>query len=127
MGKEPGDRKALVILGDGHSDDTADEHDQVVKAAKNAGVVIHALGYLAEVADSPKFQALRRLADDTGGFRREARVSGSQKFAVSNQFAAEALENGGTVKMTLMARRRRSQSRRRQPSARPPTQRPNCS
>jgi FHA domain-containing protein/von Willebrand factor type A domain-containing protein len=101
LGKEPGDRKALVILGDGHSDDTADEHDQVVKAAKNAGVVIHALGYLAEVADSPKFQALRRLADDTGGFRREARVSGSQKFAVSNQFAAEALENGGTVKMTL--------------------------
>ena len=33
LGKEPGDRKALVILGDGHSDDTGDEHDQVVKAA----------------------------------------------------------------------------------------------
>ena len=74
LAKERADRKALVILGDGQSDDTADEHDQVVKAAKEAGVVIHALGFLASAADLPKFQSLRRLADDTGGFRREVRI-----------------------------------------------------
>jgi hypothetical protein len=101
LAKERADRKALIILGDGQSDDTADEHDQVVKAAKEAGVVIHALGFLASAADSPKFQGLRRLADDTGGFRREVRIGGTQRYTVSNQFIAEALENGGSLKMTL--------------------------
>jgi hypothetical protein len=101
LAREKGDRKALIILGDGQSDDTADEHDQVVKAAREAGVVVHALGFLGSAADSPKFQALRRLADETGGFRREVRVGGTQKYAVSNKFVAEALENGGSLKMTL--------------------------
>jgi hypothetical protein len=101
LAKERADRKALIILGDGQSDDTADEHDQVVKAAKEAGVVIHALGFLASAADSPKFQGLRRLADDTSGFRREVRIGTAQRYAVGNQFIAEALENGGSLKMTL--------------------------
>jgi FHA domain/von Willebrand factor type A domain len=101
LAREKGDRKALIILGDGQSDDTADEHDQVVKAAKEAGVIIHALGFLASAAESPKFQTLRRLADETGGFRREVRVGGAQKYTVNNKFVAEALENGGSVKMTL--------------------------
>jgi FHA domain/von Willebrand factor type A domain len=101
LAKERADRKALVILGDGQSDDTADEHDQVVKAAKEAGIVIHALGFLASAADSPKFQTLRRLADETGGFRREVRIGGAQRYTVGNQFIAEALENGGSLKMTL--------------------------
>ena len=56
LAKEKGDRKALIILGDGQSDDTADEHDQVVKAAKEAGVIIHALGFLRRPRDLPKFQ-----------------------------------------------------------------------
>ena len=101
LAKERGDRKALVILGDGHTDEAADEHDQVIRAAKDAGVTIHALGYLGEAADAPKFQSLRRLADDTGGFRREVRTSGAQKYTVSNQFVSEVLENGGSLKMTL--------------------------
>ena len=101
LAKETGDRKALIILGDGNSDDTADEHDQVVKVAKEAGVVIHALGYVGEATDLPRFQHLRRLADETGGFRREVRVAGAQKYTVNNQFVAEVLENGGSAKITL--------------------------
>jgi hypothetical protein len=101
LAREKGDRKALIILGDGQSDDTADEHDQVVRAAREAGVIVHALGFLGSAADSPKFQTLRRLADETGGFRREVRVGGVQKYAVTNKFVAEALENGGSLKMTL--------------------------
>ena len=99
--KETGDRKALIILGDGNSDDTADEHDQVVKAAKDAGVVIHALGYVGEATELPRFQHLRRLADETGGFRREVRVAGAQKYTVNKQFVGEVLENGGSAKITL--------------------------
>lgn len=101
LARESADRKALVILGDGESDDTSYEHDQVVKAAKDAGVTIHSLGYLADAAGLPKFQTLQRLADDTGGFRKEVRVAGVQKFAVNKQFVPEVVENGGTVKFTL--------------------------
>lgn len=102
LAKESTDRKALVILGDGTSDDVSYEHEQVVKAAADAGIVIHALGYLStDAADLPKFQVLRRLADDTGGFRREARVGSAQRFAVSNRFVPDVLENGGTAKIML--------------------------
>jgi hypothetical protein len=101
LSKERGDRKALIILGDGNSDDTSYDHDQVVKAARDAGVIIHALGFTAEAGDLPKFQNIKRLAEDTGGVRKEVRVAGSQRYTVSNQFAAEALENGGTARLTL--------------------------
>lgn len=102
LAREPADRKALVILGDGTSDDVSYEHEQVVKAAKDAGIAIHALGYLStDAADLPKFQVLRRLADDTGGFRREVRVGGAQKFTTNNQFVPDVLENGGTARITL--------------------------
>jgi hypothetical protein len=101
LAKERGDRKALVILGDGNSDDTSYDHDPVVKAAKEAGVIIHALGFAAEATDQPKFQYIRRLAEETGGFRREVRVGSAQKYAIGNQFVAEALENGGTVTVSL--------------------------
>src|SRR5581483_562812 len=101
LAKERADRKALVILGDGNSDDTSYDHDQVVKAARDAGVIIHALGFAAEAADLPKFQNIRRLAEDTGGVRREVRVGATQKYAIGSQFVPEALENGGTARVSL--------------------------
>ncbi len=101
LAKETSERKALVILGDGNSDDTSYDYEQVVKAAKSAGVTIHALGFSAEVAEQPWFQNIRRLAEETGGFNREVRVANTQKYTVGNQFAAEALENGGTAVVSL--------------------------
>ena len=103
LAQEQADRRALVILGDGASDDppAGYSHEQVVAAARRAGVVIHALGYFASEADLPKFQNMRRLADDTGGFRQEVRVGGVQKKAVSNRFSEEVLGNGGAVHMIL--------------------------
>lgn len=101
LAKEQADRKALVILGDGTSDDTGYTHDQVVKAAKDAGVVIHALGFVESASDLPNFQIMRRLADDTGGFRREARVGTTQRYTVTSQFIGEVLENGGIANVTL--------------------------
>ena len=101
LAEEKAERKALVILGDGNSDDQSYEHEQVVKAAKEAGVIIHALGFTAEAVEQPKFQNIRRLADDTGGFRREVRVGATQKYSIGPQFVAEALENGGTATISL--------------------------
>ena len=101
LARQRSDRKALIILGDGNSDDQSYDHDNVVKAAKEAGVIIHALGFTADASDLPKFQNIRRLADDTGGFRREVRVGGTQRYTIGGQFVGEALENGGTARLTL--------------------------
>jgi hypothetical protein len=101
LAREPSDRKALIIMGDGNSDDTSYDHQQVVKAAKDAGIVIHALGYIGDAADLPKFQTLQRLAEDTGGFHKEVRVAGVQRYAIGKGFVGDVLENGGTLRITL--------------------------
>lgn len=101
LAKEPGARKALVILGDGNSDDTGYTHEQVVAAAKQAGITIHALGFVEIASEMPRFQLLRRLAEDTGGFRREIRQARDGRFAVTPRFAPDVLENGGTFKITF--------------------------
>jgi hypothetical protein len=102
--KESGDRKALVILGDGSSDDTGYTHDQVVKAARDAGVVIHVLGYYDDRTERPKFQKLSRLAEDTGGYATEVKQGYGKdltKDVITSRFASEVLENGGTLRTTL--------------------------
>lgn len=101
LAKEPGERKSLVIVGDGNSDDTGYTHEQVVQAAKQAGIAIHTLGYVEVTAEMPRFQLLRRLAEDTGGFRREVRQTRDGRFTLTPKFASEVLENGGTVKISL--------------------------
>jgi len=104
LAKEAGDRKALVILADGTSDDTGYSHDQVVKAAKDAGVAIHVLGYYDDRASRPKFQKLSRLADDTGGYATEVKQGSGKDFTpdiVTSRFVGEVLENGGTAKIGL--------------------------
>lgn len=60
-------RKALVILSDGKDEDRAYTTQDVLAAAKSAGVVILSLGYLEKPTDSPYLQNLQRLADDTFG------------------------------------------------------------
>jgi len=101
LAKEPGTRKALVILGDGNSDDTGYAHEQVVAAAKQAGVTIHALGFVEVASEMPRFQLLRRLAEDTGGFRRELRQARDGRFTVTPKFTQDVLENGGTLQIAL--------------------------
>lgn len=103
LAKEPGARKALVILGDGNSDDTGYTHEQVVAAAKQAGITIHTLGFVEVASEMPRFQLLRRLAEDTGGFRRELRQARDGRFTVTPKFTPEVLENGGTLQINLQA------------------------
>jgi hypothetical protein len=102
--KESGERKALVILGDGASDDTGYTHEQVVKAARDASVVIHVFGYYDDRSERPKFQKLSRLAEDTGGYATEVKQGYGKDFTkdvITSRFASEVLENGGTAKLTL--------------------------
>ena len=60
-------RKGLIIMSDGKDEDRAYKHVDVIKAAKDAGVVILGLGYLERPTDSPYLQTLKRLADETYG------------------------------------------------------------
>lgn len=106
LAKEAGDRKALVILGDGSSDDTGYSHDQVVKAARDAGITIHVLGYYDDRTERPKFQKLSRLAEDTGGYATEVKQGAGKdrdfsKDIATSRFVSELLENGGTAKVKL--------------------------
>lgn len=103
LGKESGDRKALVVLGDGTSNDTGYSHEQVVKAARDAGVTIHVLGFYDDRAERPKFQKLSRLAEETGGYAIEVKpgTKGLVKDVITSRFASEVLENGGAVEVAL--------------------------
>lgn len=106
LAKESGDRKALVILGDGTSDDAEHTHEEVVQAARAANVAIHALGYYDDKAQRTKFETLSRLADQTGGYAAEVKQGTGAardltKEIVTMRFASELLENGGTLTADL--------------------------
>lgn len=106
LAKEPGERKSLVILGDGASDDADANYDQVVKAAKDAGVTIHVLGYSDTTAQRANFEKLSSLAEATNGYAAEVKQGAGKdkdftKTIVTNRFAHELLENGGTLTASL--------------------------
>ncbi|MEM5495151.1 FHA domain-containing protein [Hoeflea sp. AS16] len=93
----PADRKALVIMSDGKAEDTAYTRQDVVDAARSAGVIIIGLGFAESNSETPALQELRRLAEETGGYFDA--VVGSQAFA--SDFAGKLpryLENGGTIR-----------------------------
>ncbi|MGB7433491.1 MAG: FHA domain-containing protein [Ahrensia sp.] len=94
------DRKALVIMSDGKAEDTAYSLDDVVAAAREAGVIIIGLGYAESATETPSLQSIRRLAEETGGAFRSV-VSGSD---LPDDFVSNMqrfLENGGTVSAPL--------------------------
>ncbi|HRN89063.1 FHA domain-containing protein [Hyphomicrobium sp.] len=106
LAKETGARKSLVILADGTSDDTDTTHDHVVEAAREAGVTIHVLGYYDDARQRSKFEALSRLAEETGGYAAEVkRGSGAKndftKEIVTSRFLTDIVENGGMVTAVL--------------------------
>ncbi|AHB49303.1 signal peptide protein [Hyphomicrobium nitrativorans NL23] len=106
LAKETGARKSLVILADGTSDDTEATHDRVVEAARDAGVTIHVLGYYDDARQRSKFEALARLAEDTGGYAAEVKRGAGAKNdftreIVTSRFLTDIVENGGMVTAAL--------------------------
>ena len=88
-------RKALVILSDGKDEDKAYTSQDVIAAAKSAGVVILSLGYLEKPTDSPYLQNLQRLANDTFGVYYNATDSKFPPEFSTQPFAF--VEKGGRV------------------------------
>ncbi|MBT9373314.1 FHA domain-containing protein [Rhizobium sp. CSW-27] len=89
-------RRALVIISDGKAEDTAYSRDDVVRRAREAGVVIYGIGLAEKASDSVFLQAVERLASETGG----PFVSTVGKEAVSSDFVANFrrfLTSGGSL------------------------------
>lgn len=61
------DRKIIFLFSDGQAEDKAYYHQDVISAARKAGVIINGLGYPRSVALSVALQTLRRLSEETGG------------------------------------------------------------
>jgi hypothetical protein len=101
LGKVNADRKSIFILSDGLVEDTAYFHQDVVKAANQAGVVITSLGYPRSIALSVGLQTLRRLSDETGGMFVETDMS----FKLPEEFLNNpmaSIDNGGRFDIDLM-------------------------
>jgi len=65
--KNSATRKGLILMSDGKDEDKAYTQADVLKAAKDAGVVILGLGYSESQADSPYLQTIKRLSEETDG------------------------------------------------------------
>ena len=94
------DRKAIYLLSDGLAEDKAYYHNDVVKAAISAGIIITGLGYPRSVSQSVGLQTLRRLGDETGGQYIEADNSYQlPREFISNPFAS--IDNGGRFQLDI--------------------------
>lgn len=106
LAEETSARKSVVVLADGTSDEGDAPPEEALAAAKAAGVVIHVLGYYDNTRERSKFEALSRLAEETGGYAAEVkRGSGSKndftREIVKPSFLTDVVENGGTVTAEL--------------------------
>lgn len=94
----PAKRKALILLSDGKSEDTAYFPSDVIALAKKEKVVIYGLAFL-EKKNSVDRQALYKLSEETGGPYRQAEEDGVPKDFVDNFY--NYISNGGAVDVDL--------------------------
>jgi hypothetical protein len=88
-------RKGLVLMSDGKDEDRAYRIEDVLKAAKDANVVILGMGYTETPSDAPYLQTIKRLADRTGGAFLDASNAKLPKAFIDSPF--DFLEKGGRV------------------------------
>lgn len=88
-------RKGLILMSDGKNEDRAYKHEDVITAAKSAGVVILGLGYMEKPSDSPHLQTLKRLADETFGLYFDATDQKIPQPLVGKPFSF--VEKGGRI------------------------------
>lgn len=100
LDKVKADRKSIFLFSDGLAEDTAYFHDDVVKAAKKAGVIITSFGYPRSVSQSVALQTLRRLSEETGGLFIEADNNFNiPEEILNNPF--QSIDNGGRFVVNL--------------------------
>ena len=88
------DRKSIFLFSDGLAEDKAYFHNDVINAAKKAGIIITSIGYPRSVPQSVSLQTLRRLSEETGGIYIEA----DNQFNIPADFLNQpftSLDNGG--------------------------------
>jgi hypothetical protein len=94
------ERKSIFLFSDGLAEDKAYFHNDVIKAAKDAGIIITSIGYSRSVLQSVSLQTLRRLSEETGGIYVEA----DGRFNISADFLNQpftSLDNGGDFNVPL--------------------------
>jgi len=94
------DRKSIYIFSDGLAEDKAYFHNDVVNAARDAGIVITSIAYPRSIAQSVSLQILRRLSEETGGIYTEA----DNQFEIPAAFLSQpfaSLDNGGKFNISL--------------------------
>jgi hypothetical protein len=88
-------RKGLVLMSDGKDEDRAYKYEDVIKAAREANIVILGLGYTEKPSDTPYLQTIKRLADATNGAFYDVPTSKLPVEIKTNPF--DFLEKGGRV------------------------------
>ncbi len=94
------DRKSIFLFSDGLAEDKAYFHNDVINAAKKAGIIITSIGYPRSVPQSVSLQTLRRLSEETGGIYIEA----DNQFNIPADFLNQpftSLDNGGEFNVPL--------------------------
>ncbi|WP_417691166.1 FHA domain-containing protein [Roseibium sp.] len=67
LAKVDADRRALVIISDGKAEDTAYTHSDVIRKAREEGVIIYGIGLAEKATETVDLQMVERLASETGG------------------------------------------------------------
>lgn len=101
LGRTEDARRTLFVFSDGLAEDRAYHHDDVITLARQAGVVIHGIGYPRSVAQSVALQTLRRLAAETGGLYVQAdHVDNSLPTTAFERMLATT-DSGGVLRFDL--------------------------
>ena len=98
--KTTADRKSIYLLSDGLAEDKAYYHQDVVKAARDNGIVITSLGFPRSVSQSVGLQTLRRLSEETGGIF----VESDNNFHVPDDFLQRpfaSMDSGGRFVVSI--------------------------
>jgi hypothetical protein len=95
--KNSSTRKGLIIFSDGKAEDRAYKHEDVIKEALAAGVMVFTIGYAENASDTPYLQTLERLALESGGFYVPANITDKSAAAGTAERMLAYADNGGTI------------------------------
>ncbi len=103
--KEP--RKAVLLLTDGKdespggADAQETEKNKLIKAAKDAGIVVHTLGYAESARDQADFAPLKDISSQTDGLFRTAALDGQKLPEGTLPLISGIMHGAGTVHINV--------------------------
>lgn len=95
------ERHILVLASDGKPEDRAFASDEIIGAARRAGVVVVGIGYREHTGEGVELASLKKLADETGGFYAEPLLPATRvEDAVISRFG-QFVASGGVATFPL--------------------------